>query len=109
MRWACLMLLPVAVPAGSVSVPGLSSFSFIHGTLVGATLIALISLAGSSSSQQQEQQQQLVQQVGMAQDEVLHTWLRCQLPSMQLLNAASHYMPVCPGAAASSNCTSIHD
>uniref|UniRef100_A0A383WLE2 STI1/HOP DP domain-containing protein n=1 Tax=Tetradesmus obliquus TaxID=3088 RepID=A0A383WLE2_TETOB len=43
---------------GSISVPGLSSFSFIHGTLVGATLIALISLAGSGSARQQEQQQQ---------------------------------------------------
>ncbi|KAF6251847.1 hypothetical protein COO60DRAFT_580194 [Scenedesmus sp. NREL 46B-D3] len=43
---------------GSITVPGLSSFSFIHGTLVGATLIALLSLAGSSNSQEQ----QLVQQ-----------------------------------------------
>jgi hypothetical protein len=55
-------------------VPGLSSFSFIHGTLVGATLIALISLAGSSNSQQ-EQQQQLVQQVGSKEPEVLRSCL----------------------------------
>eukprot|EP00882_Tetradesmus_deserticola_P003912 GHRQ01004137.1.p1 GENE.GHRQ01004137.1~~GHRQ01004137.1.p1 ORF type:complete len:253 (+),score=84.01 GHRQ01004137.1:216-974(+) len=48
---------------GSVSVPGLSSFSFIHGTLVGATLIALISLAGSSNRPQQ--QQQMMQQAAL--------------------------------------------
>jgi hypothetical protein len=71
------MLLPVAVPAGSISVPGLSSGGFIHATLVGATLIALLSLAGSSSRQQQEQQQQLVQQVGMVQAKVLRAWLHC--------------------------------
>jgi hypothetical protein len=52
--------MPVTLAAGSITVPGLSSFSFIHGTLVGATLIALISLAGSSNNQQQ---QQLVEQV----------------------------------------------
>jgi hypothetical protein len=47
--------------AGSVSVPGLSSFSFIHGALVGGAVILL--LAADKLNPQQQPQQAGDQQV----------------------------------------------
>jgi hypothetical protein len=42
--------------AGSVSVPGLSSFSFIHGALVGGAVILLLAADKLNPQQQQPQQ-----------------------------------------------------
>jgi hypothetical protein len=47
----------MCVSAGSISVPGLSSFSFIHGALVGGAVILL--LAADKLAPQQQMQQQV--------------------------------------------------
>jgi ABC-type transport system involved in cytochrome bd biosynthesis fused ATPase/permease subunit len=44
--------------AGHISIPGLSSFSFIHGTLVGGLMILLLALTTSATQKQQQQQEQ---------------------------------------------------
>jgi hypothetical protein len=50
------MVCVMYVAAGSISVPGLSSFSFIHGALVGGAVILLLA-ADKLTPQQQSQQQ----------------------------------------------------
>jgi hypothetical protein len=48
-----------APPAGSISVPGLSSFSFIHGALVGGAVILLLAADKLTPQQQQAGDQQV--------------------------------------------------
>jgi hypothetical protein len=62
--FACLLLslhhMLFAPPAGSISVPGLSSFSFIHGALVGGAVILLLAADKLTPQQQQAGDQQVL-------------------------------------------------
>lgn len=56
------MTVPFAFPAGSISVPGLSSFSFIHGALVGGAVILLLAADKLTPQQQSTSNQQVCTQ-----------------------------------------------